>query len=464
MSLARFLTSYRGRSLFLPAHLRGKALPNDLKNLLRASPGIWDLPELIEFGGPLIESGAVANSQRHVALRIGAKRGWYGVNGATGLLQAGLLAIAKPNEAVLMPRNVHKSIIHACLLGEITPVFFDLPFMADRGHYLPADINWFKNILNEINEFDQDIVAAVLVNPFYQGYSTDLSDFINQLHGRGLPVLVDEAHGTHFCADIDELPVSALKCGADLVVHSLHKSAAGLAQTAAIWLQGDLIDPIAIERSIAVFQTTSPSSLLLASCESSLEQMLSVSGRKKLINCINNAKETFFRLSQKGLPLIKNQDPLRLILHTAKYGLNGLEVDEWMISKGITAELPEPGCLTFCLGLASHKGLVKAIESNWNKFLSTAPQALMSTSFASPPFDLLMKPTISSSNAWRSDSKTISLFNSYERISADLISPYPPGVPMIIPGDKLDKNKVDWLIEQKSLWSDQIPSCIRVMV
>ena len=152
MRLSHLLTLRRGEPLFLPAHSRGKSLPNEIQSLLKGKPGLWDIPELPGFGGPTFD-GAVTDSQNESAQALGAKRGWYGVNGATGLLQAGLLAIAKPNDFVLMPRNVHKSIIQACVLGDINPVFFDIPFLAKCGHYLSPVFNWFKTVFDGFKDF-----------------------------------------------------------------------------------------------------------------------------------------------------------------------------------------------------------------------------------------------------------------------------------------------------------------------
>ena len=119
MALLPLLKKRLGRSLFLPAHGRGQALPEEFKRLLRQRAGVWDLPELAEIGGPLEPEGAVGESQRNSAAAMGADHCWYGVNGATGLLQAALLAIAQPGDAVLMPRNVHRSLIQALSLIHI---------------------------------------------------------------------------------------------------------------------------------------------------------------------------------------------------------------------------------------------------------------------------------------------------------------------------------------------------------
>ena len=464
MGFLPLLTRDRGRSLHLPAHGRGAGLPDDLRAMLRHRAGIWDLPELPELGGPLMQQGAVAESQRQAAIAIGAERGWYGVNGATGLLQAALLAIARPGQAVLMPRNVHRSLIQACVLGDLTPVLFDLPFMVDRGHVFPPDGPWLKDVLNELPISGVEIAAAVLVHPTYQGYATDLKPMVVELHSRGWPVLVDEAHGAHFASRVDaSLPDSAITAGADLIVHSLHKSAAGLTQTAVLWSQGDRVDPKAVERSLGWLQTTSPSALLLASCEASLSDLCKPAGLHKLGTRLKDARELAVQLRQLGLPLLENQDPLRLILHTAAEGISGLEADAWLMARGLVGELPEPGCLTFCLGLAPQRGLVRLMHRRWRGLLAAQGKGLPLPVFTPPPLPRITAPAMACGLAWRAQSRRVSIADAVGRVAAELICPYPPGIPLLVPGEKLDHRRVDWLLEQQNLWPEQIAGTVKVL-
>ena len=465
MKITSLLTFDRGKSLFLPAHGRGVALPKAIKNLLKKRAGIWDLPELPGLGGPFDAHGAVALSQELAAIGVGAERGWYGVNGATGLLQAALFSMIRPGQSVLMPRNAHRSLIQACALSELTPVLFDLPFMTDRGHVGPPDQTWLQKVLEEISLEEIDIAGAVLVNPTYQGYASDLEPLVKMFHQQGWPVLVDEAHGAHFVHGVDMgLPASALSAGADLVVHSLHKSATGLIQTAVLWLQGNLVDPLAVERSISWLQTSSPSSLLLASCESALLEWKSTSGKRKLKKRINEARNIAARLLEKDVPLLQNQDPLKLILHSGKFGISGFEADSFLISRGVVAELPEPGCLTFCLGLASQKGLIRLLNKEWDCLFAAHPGRKPFKPFSTAPVPLLIAPEMSCGAAWRSESiRIVHLSDSAGYISAQLICPYPPGIPLLIPGEVLDQKRVEWLLEQQSLWPDHFSSQLRVV-
>ncbi|KGG12246.1 lysine decarboxylase [Prochlorococcus sp. MIT 0601] len=464
MKISDLLTYKRGKNLFLPAHGRGFALPTDLRRLLRKRPGIWDLPELLDIGGPLCSIGAIAVSQDESAKVFGADHCWYGVNGATGLLQASLLAIAKPGEAILMPRNAHRSLIQACVLGDIVPVLFDIPYLSDRGHAYPPDIDWLNKVLKLTSSCKLDITAAVLINPTYHGYSSELSILIKRLHKQGLKVLVDEAHGTYFASDIDKgLPVSALKAGADLVVNSLHKSAQGIVQTAVLWSQGQLVDPSVISRCLGLLQTTSPSSLLLASCELALKELTSRSGKRNLSSQIDDARDVFLRLKNLGLPLLKNDDPLRLVLHSSYHGICGFDADKWFIKHGIIGELPEPGTLTFCLGFNPLKGLAHAMKKCWYKLLldNTSPKTY--PPFPGPNFPLLSHPSMSCSLAYRSNSNLVMLNEAEGLVSADLVCPYPPGIPVLIPGELLDQQRINWMLGQHKFWPNQIPLQVRVV-
>ncbi len=464
MALPSFLTKDQGRNLFLPAHGRGLALPFEIRELLANRAGAWDLPEIPDFGGPLLPLGAVAESQKASAEAFGADRCWYGVNGATGLLQASLLAISSPGDAVLIPRNVHKSILHACLLGGLTPVLFDIPFLSDRGHYTNPDLSWMEGVIAAVFEKGLDISCAVLVNPTYHGYAIDLKPIVSYLHRKNLPVLVDEAHGAYFVSDVEEvLPKSALVANADLIVHSLHKSAQGLVQSAVLWAKGNLIDTRRIDRSLSWLQTTSPSSLLLASCEASLKEFKDPEGLKRLKERILDARILADGLRKDGVPLLDNQDPLRLILHTAREGINGFVADDWFIKNGVMAELPEPGCLTFCLGLAHHMGLRDLIRDLWHELVNCKGTGSPFETFSPPPIPKISIPEMEISSAWRAQRESIYLAKAEGRILSDLICPYPPGIPLAVPGEKLDRDRVDWMLNQSALWPSQVPNQINVV-
>ncbi len=445
-----------GLPLHLPAHGRGRALSPALQRLLRQRPGRWDLPELPEFGGPLIDSGAVAEAQRRCAHQLGAAAVWFGVNGASGLLQAALLGLASPGSRVLLPRNLHRSLLHACVLGQLRPLLYDLPFDPATGLWLPPSPAHMAAVLEAAElgapEVADPVAALVLVSPSYQGQRADLAALVALAHRRGLPVLVDQAHGRG----------EALAAGADLVVLSAQKAGGGLAQSAALLLQGDRVGRDAVARALLWLQTSSPSALLLASAEAALDDLTSAAGLRRWQRAIRVGERLQRRCRAVGLPLMVNDDPLRLVLHTAALGINGLDADEWLLERGVIAELPEPGALTFCLGLGAPPGVVWRLPRQLQRLrraLGGDPLPL----FSAPPLPLVAEPELPLGVAWRAPTEAVPLTAAAGRIAAEPLCPYPPGIPLLVPGERIDPARAAWLQQQAWLWPGQIADTVRVV-
>ena len=463
MSISSFLTKKFLKSLFFPAHNRGEALPKELKKILNKPPGFWDLPELPEIGSPLSKIGLIAEAQKSLSEKFNTKRCFFGVNGASGLIQSAIIAMANPGEYILMPRNVHISVIKACALQNIIPIFFDIEFSFETGHYKPITKKWFANVFKNLDLGKKKIVGVVLVSPYYQGYASDLEPLIEICHKNNLPVLVDEAHGSYFlfCENFN-LPKSAIKSKADLVVHSLHKSLNGLTQTAVLWYNGTLIEENKLTKSINLLQTTSPNSLLLSSCEESLKDWLNENNLHKYQQRILEAKFIFKELIKRNIPLIETQDPLKIILNTSEVGIDGFAADNFFYRNGLIAELPEPKTLTFCLGFSNQRDFIFIFEKLWNKLLLYSKKS-NNLKIIKPPFRLVESPAVPIGIAWRSKTYNIPISESLGKISGDIICPYPPGIPLIVPGEKIEKERIDWINTQSSYNKDLVNSYIRVL-
>ena len=464
MSISSFLRKNFSRSLFFPSHNRGKALPKKLVQLLRETPGIWDLPELPELGSPLSDFGLIKDSQDYFAKKFGVNSCWFGVNGASGLLQSSILSMANPGEYILLPRNVHISVIKICIVANIVPIFFDLEFSEISGQYLPIKKEWLKKILDN-NLFNNiKIAGLVLVNPHYQGLSCEIKPLVELCHRYKIPILVDEAHGSYFlfCED-SNLPNSAVKAKADLVVHSLHKSLNGLTQTAMLWHHGNFIDKSKIARNINLLQTTSPNSLLMASCEESVKDWLQKDSLEKYKKRISEARDIYEELVSRDVPLIKTDDPLKIVLNTGSHGIDGFTADKFFYKKGVIAELPEMMTLTFCLGFVEQTNFVDMFENLWKSLLSSIKERKKLKPIK-PPFNLIQIPEIPPTESLQRASHKVSIYQSIGRISADIICPYPPGIPLAIPGERIEKDRVDWLIKQGLMGENLVDFYINVLI
>ncbi|WP_216900192.1 aminotransferase class I/II-fold pyridoxal phosphate-dependent enzyme [Synechococcus sp. CCY 9618] len=438
-------------ALHLPAHGRGRALAPELRRLLRQRPGSWDLPELPGFGGPLEPVGSVAEAQRRCAALLGADRCWFGVNGASGLLQAGLLALCPPGSRVLLPRNLHRSLLHGCVLGGLEPLLFALPCDPLTGLWLPPEPERLERVLAAALA-EGPVAALGLVDPTYQGLVADLPALVGLAHRAGVPVLVDQAHGDG----------GALEAGADLVVLSLQKSGTGLAQSAALLARGERVAPAAIERALLWLQTSSPSALLLASTAAALEHAATAAGQGQRRRAELRARRLQRRLEALDLPLVANGDPLRLVLATAPLGINGLAADGWLLQRDVIAELPEPGSLTFCLGLQPPWGLERRLP----RALLALRRALGGDPlppFAAPPLPLVAAPALPIGSAWRALAESVPLERAAGRVAAEPICPYPPGIPLLVPGERIDPARAGWLQAQRRLWPGQIADTVKVV-
>ena len=437
--------------LHLPAHGQGRALPASLRKVLRRAPGSWDLPELPSWGGPLLKEGAVAEAQRRCAALLGAETCWFGVNGASGLLQAALLAMAPPGSRVLLPRNLHRSLLHACVLGGLEPLFYAPPFDPSTGLWLPLPPALLATILT--TALAQGPVAAlVLLDPTYQGLATDLAPLVRLAHGHDIPVLVDQAHGRG----------EALTAGADLVVLSPQKVGGGLAQGAALLSQGNRVAIPALETSLLWLQTSSPSALLLTSTAAALEQMASAAGKGQRERAERRGRRLARRLEEEGLALVPTQDPLRLLVHTGAFGVNGLRADAWLQERGVMAELPEPALLLFCLGLAPPRTLERQLPpllAHLRRDLGGSPLPAVPT----PPVPLVGRLEMPIGQAWRSPGTWVPLREAVGRVAAEPLVPYPPGIPLVVPGERMDGERAAWLEEQHTLWPGQITDTVKVV-
>jgi lysine decarboxylase len=373
------------------------------------------------------------------------------VNGASGLLQAALLGLAPPGSRVLLPRQLHRSLLHGCLLGQLQPVLFDLPFDPASGLWLPPDPAWLERVLAAALAAGP-LAAAVLVSPSYQGLAAELPALVALLQAAGLPVLVDQAHGRG----------EALAAGADLVVLSCQKAGGGLAQSAVLLAQGPRVPRAALEKALLWLQTSSPSALLLASAEVSLLAAASPAGERRRRHAEARAGRLRQRCQALGLPLLANHDPLRLVLHTAAMGINGLEADAWLLQRRVFAELPEPGTLTFCLGERPPAGL----EWRLPRALLALKAALAGPPlppFSRPPLPRVAEPELALGQAWRAANEAVPLAAAAGRIAAEPICPYPPGIPLLIPGERIDGPRAAWLVEQARSWPGQIADTVRVV-
>ena len=217
-----------------------------------------------------------------------------------------------------------------------------------------------------------------------------------------------------------------------------------------------------MERSLLWLQTSSPSALLLAAAAAAIAHGHSGAGRRQRQRAVGRALRLRQRLAALGFEIAAGDDPLRLVLATAPMGINGLEADVWLLEHGVIAELPEPGALTFCLGLEPPRRLERLLPRRLVQ-LRQALGAEALPPFEPPPLPLLARLELGVGEAWRAASEAVPLAESAGRIAAEPLCPYPPGIPLLIPGERIDAARAAWLEMQQSRWPGQIADTVRVV-
>ncbi|MDD4496254.1 MAG: aminotransferase class I/II-fold pyridoxal phosphate-dependent enzyme, partial [Eubacteriales bacterium] len=242
----------------MPGHKQGRGLPKSFFDTL-SQIDLTELPGLDNLHWP---EGADKKAQELAAEAFRAEHSYFLVNGSSSGLLASAMTICSPGKRVLVQRDSHISVVNGLMLAGAEPVFPKNGINADFGITDALEIYEVEKAL----EKNPDIAGVILTRPSYYGVCSDLQKIVELCHQYGKPVAVDEAHGAHL-GFADFLPPSAMDCGADISVQSAHKTLPSLTQSAYLHLQGDLIDRQKLEFYLRVFQSTSPSYLLMASLD-----------------------------------------------------------------------------------------------------------------------------------------------------------------------------------------------------
>jgi arginine/lysine/ornithine decarboxylase len=322
-------------------------------------------------------------------------------------------------------------------------------------------------VLSAIQELELEgkkAAAVFITSPTYHGICSNLSDISELCHYRKIPLIVDEAHGAHLGFH-SELPSSALQQGADLTVQSTHKVLCSLTQSSMLHMSGDIVDKEKISRCLQTLQTTSPSYLLLASLDAARSQ-LSESPDTVFNQAIKLANEAKCSLKQfPGISVLENSsfptipaiDPLRLTVGFWELGLSGYEADEILYRDfGIVCELVGNKSITYALNLGTCRDHVQRLLSGIKHLAATYPsiqQPKDGVLTERAPFDDIIT-SLTTRDAFFASKRKVTIKESIGKVSGELICPYPPGIPVLIPGEVITERAVNYLLHVRSEGAD----------
>ncbi len=384
----------------------------------------YDVTEI----GPMDETpNPVQLSERLMAESYGAERTWYSVAGATLPVMAAILAANPPGSTLWVDRTCHRSVLGALTIGGYH-VRWLYPAFVRAGIMLP---------LEEFPEDFQGASGLVLTRPTYDGLARDNAEVIERAHHQGLTVIVDEAHGSHWQGR--HYPISALRQGADLIAHGVHKTEGSLTQTGLLHLQGKRVSPAEVERWWKILGTSSPSYLLLGALDRLQWERRQPEYARRWERLGERAEELWNTLEQRGhhvlQPWAKRQglsvDPARLTLLGP-----GKMIQERIGSWG-EMEKVTPGSGTFFL--SPDQDPAALLEALDGISFPTAAQELDRVSFPRLRTAMTVRET------WSRKARRLPLAEARGHVVKEALTPYPPGIPVAVPGEVLTDEMIAWL-------------------
>lgn len=492
-SILETVCSYASRNptrMHIPGHKGRKAVSPDCASVAGSpqwAAGLLDELRAIDVTeAPGLDNlhypvGCIKDAEARAATLFGAAQTYFLVNGATSGIQASLLAVRMSAGAgsVVLPRNVHRSTVSAMAMSGLEPVFVWPQYEPCLGGYLPLDADRLNETLNGIAARGSagPAKAVLVINPTYCGFARDLSELADLSHARGMVLVVDEAHGTHFGVG-KGLPPAALSSGADLVTHGAHKTTVAFTQTGFLHVgpssPADFPGLVsAVEEALRAVQSTSPSYILMASIEQAIHVLGNDGGR-----WVNQGVETAMELAQRlskipglavagchpaaGLPPGLLHDPGRVLVNLGGLGLTGPEAVAYLVQKWrVIPEMTGPEHVLLVVTGADGGPAIEAVEAAFRDLAehfsisrqgtgSSEPGSRQSSN-ASSLLREAPRPVRSMSlrEAFLSRSRPLATDDARGKVSADTVVIYPPGSAVLTPGERIDRDVVEYILHAK---------------
>ena len=396
-------------------------------------------------------TSVIREAQDIAAKAFGAKEAYFMVSGTTGSVQAMIMSTCKAGDKLIMPRNVHRSAINALVICGATPVYINPGLNKKLGISLGMSVSDVKKAIKE----NPDAKAILVNNPTYYGICSDLKSIVKLAHENNMLVLVDEAHGAHFYFG-DNMPISAMAAGADMAAISMHKTGGSLTQSS-ILLSGERINADYVRQIINLTQTTSSSYLLLTSLDAARKN-LSINGKalfKKTIDFAEYARTEINKLGgfyAYGRELIDNDMvcdfvSTKLSVFTKDIGLAGIEVYDILRDEyNIQIEFGDLGNILAIIS-AGDRGLeIERLISSLaeiKRLYSKDSAGMFDHEYIDPI--VVMPPQ----KAFFSNKQYIPIIESAGKISGEFVMAYPPGIPILAPGEKITEEIISYIMYAK---------------
>ena len=451
------LTAY-GKSDYYAFHMPGHKRNMEL---MRARlPYNIDITEIDGFDDLHHAEGLLKELQENAARVFHAEETHYLVNGSTVGLLSAVMGCTERGGRILMARNCHKSVYNAVYMNELRPVYVYPEFSEETDLNGEVHVDQVKKLLEEY----EDIQAVVIVSPTYEGVVSDLEAIAEIVHEYKIPLIVDEAHGAHFGFH-SYFPQNANIRGADVVIHSLHKTLPSLTQTALLHMNGRYADREKIRNYLHMLQSSSPSYILMASIDECIWAM--DERREEIMDTyVERLQQTRERLKQlKNIKLIEAEhyDRSKIVLsvknlkNTDGQVLNGKRLQEMLRSYHLEMEMASGSYVIAMTGPGdTQEGMDRLVQAVMEIDKSVLCEELSENdedhTIKNISYEMIpLEQAYSSFEAGRMEGESVKWNEASGRISLEYVYLYPPGIPMIVPGERITSTIVQKMVKYKEM-------------
>ncbi|WP_174733774.1 aminotransferase class I/II-fold pyridoxal phosphate-dependent enzyme [Mesobacillus harenae] len=431
----------------IPGHKKGTGIDPEFKEFIGENALSIDLINI----GPLDDlhqpKSMIKEAQDLAAEAFGADHTFFSVQGTSGAIMTMIMAVCGPGDKIIVPRNVHKSVMSAVVFSGAIPIFIHPEIDEDLGisHGITTE-----SVARALEQHP-DAKGVFVINPTYFGVAADLKKIVEIAHSYEVPVLVDEAHGVHIHFH-EDLPLSAMQAGADMAATSVHKLGGSMTQSSILNVREGLVSAKRVQSILSMLTTTSTSYLLLASLDVARRRLVT-EGRELIGKTIALAQRMRSEINDienlycVGEEILETKaavgyDPTKLIVSVKELGITGYDVENWLREKyNIEVELSDLYNI-LCIITPGDTDteadiLISALKELSAEHHSDVERVHIQVMLPDIPL-LALTPR----DAFYSETEIVPIDESEGRIIAEFVMVYPPGIPIFIPGEIITKDNL----------------------
>jgi len=434
----------------VPGHKRGQGMVRKFKDFVGTNVLSIDVTVFHQVDSLHKPTGVIKEAQELAADAYNADYTFFSIHGTSGAIQAMIMSVVTQGDKIIIPRNVHKSVTAGIILSGANPVYMHPEIDARVG----LALNVTPETVRKTLEQNSDAKAVLIVNPTYYGVSTDIVEIAKIVHEYNIPLIVDEAHGPHLHFN-SRLPISAMDAGADICAQSTHKIVGSMTQSSLLHVKKGFVDVNRVKTVMSLLQTTSPSYVLLASLDCARMQM-ATEGKKLIDDAIELAGYARERINDiKGLYCFGEKvlekkgaygfDPTKITITSKDIGLSGHELEDILTEKYFIQ--PELSDLYNILCVFSFGDTKEKVDKLINALEEISAEQSCKEIVKSEVLGIpnIPESVLTPRDAFNSMTIPIPLEDSVGLISAEFLMAYPPGIPILCPGEIITQEIVDYV-------------------